>query len=336
MSKHFRVSGNIFIKLDELGVSASKVLRTAGLPQTLLQQPLVLLNTEEFFALWRAIDKVSFDPEIGLLLGLERKLEHFQPIGLVALASENFGVAIDRVARYKQLTCPEQIVQERDGDRWTIQFRWLLATAPEPPALIDCCFAWLLSIARKGTGSGVVPLHAEMVGPRWHLRKLEGYFGCRVECRAPRNALIFSVAETQRPFLTRNDKLLGMLAPQLEAELQQQGREENFAERVRWVIRQNLTGRRPTVPSVARGLNVSARTLQRRLQDEGFSFQGLLEDTRRHLARHYLNNSALELNEAAYLLGYEDGNSFVRAFRAWEGVPPARWREQQKQLAVSN
>jgi len=70
--------------------------------------------------------------------------------------------------------------------------------------------------------------------------------------------------------------------------------------------------------------------LQRHLQEAGSSFQRVLEDARHRLARHYLNNSVLELNEAAYLLGYEDSNSFVRAFRGWEGVPPARWREQQR------
>jgi AraC-like DNA-binding protein len=79
---------------------------------------------------------------------------------------------------------------------------------------------------------------------------------------------------------------------------------------------------------------MSPRTLQRRLQDEDSSFQRVLEDARRHLARNYLVNPVLELNEAAYLLGYEDSNSFVRAFRTWEGVPPARWREQQLKAVV--
>jgi len=86
---------------------------------------------------------------------------------------------------------------------------------------------------------------------------------------------------------------------------------------------------------IARELHISARTLQRRLQDGGYSFQQVLEEARHQLARHYLTNSLLELNETAYLLGYEDSNSFVRAFRTWEGVPPAHWRGTQRVKAAS-
>lgn len=71
---------------------------------------------------------------------------------------------------------------------------------------------------------------------------------------------------------------------------------------------------------------MSPRTLQRRLQDSGSSYQRLLDEARHQMARYYLSNSALELNEAA-LLGFEDPSSFGRAFRAWEGVPPSDWRE---------
>src|ERR1700744_2698143 len=51
---------------------------------------------------------------------------------------------------------------------------------------------------------------------------------------------------------------------------------------------------------------------------------------RHQMARYYLSNSALELNEAAYLLGFEDPNSFGRAFRNWEGMPPSDWRETHR------
>ena len=86
---------------------------------------------------------------------------------------------------------------------------------------------------------------------------------------------------------------------------------------------------------IARELHISSRTLQRRLQEAGYSFQQVMEEARHQLARHYLTNSLLELNETAYLLGFEDANSFVRAFRGWEGVPPAHWRGMQRAKAAS-
>ena len=335
MNKHFRVSGSTFLKLEELGVRASAVLRRAGLPEGFIDQPRVLLNTEKLFAFWRAIGEVSANPAIGLLLGTESRTERFHPIGLAALSSENFGSAIDQMARYKQLTCPEQILREKDDEEWSIQFRWLLADEVEPPVLNECCFAWTLSIARHGTGTRLSPLRVEFVQTRPHVKTIERHFGCPVVCGALRNAIVFRASDAQRPFVARNAELLEMLAPQFEQELKQESGDEHFAERVRVLVQQKLTGRRPTIEDIADALHISSRTLQRRLQDEGSSFQRVLEEARHQLARHYLNNSVLELNEAAYLLGYEDGNSFVPAFRAWEGVPPARWREKQRARAAS-
>ena len=335
MNKHFRFSGSNFRKLEELGVRASAVLRRAGLSQGLADQPRVLLTTKELFALWRAIGEVSTNPAIGLLLGTENRTERFHPIGVAALSSENFGAAIDQMARYKQLTCPEEILQEKDAEEWNIQFHWLLADEVEPPVLDECCFAWVLSIARHGTGTRLSPLRVEFVEPREHVKAIERHLGCPVVCGAPRNAIVFRAADAQRPFVTRNAELLAMLAPQFEEELKLENGDENFVERVRIAIQEKLTGRRPTIEDIADALHISSRTLQRRLQDEGLSFQRVLEEARHHLARHYLNNSVLELNEAAYLLGYEDSNSFVRAFRTWEGIPPARWREKQRAQAAS-
>lgn len=89
---------------------------------------------------------------------------------------------------------------------------------------------------------------------------------------------------------------------------------------------QLLAGRRPALGDVARTLGRSTRTLQRQLTDLGVTFQGLLREARRELARHYLAQSSLELTETAYLLGFDDANSFFRAFQSWEGIPPHRWR----------
>src|SRR5579863_5765607 len=124
------------------------------------------------------------------------------------------------------------------------------------------------------------------------------------------------------PFVTYNSDLLEVVGPQLESELAQQLAEKTFTEQAKGILKHLLAGQRPGIQDLARELHVSTRTLLRRLTDQGISSQRLLEEGRRELARHYLLHSSRELNEAAYLLGYEDANSFFRAFHQWEGTSP--------------
>jgi AraC-like DNA-binding protein len=335
MSKHFRIPGRLPVRLQELGVRVSALLRSAGLPPGLLDQPRILVTTEELFALWREIGLASTNPAIGLELGTETKSEYFSPIALAALSTGDFGEAMRQMARYKQLSCPEEIIHETDDAEWSIQFRWLLADGVEPEVLTDLCFAWVLCIARHGTGMQISPVRLEFVRQPGHAKIFERHFGCPVVFGAARNAIIFRASDAELPFVTRNAELLAMLAPQFDEELKQHNGQETFPERVRVAIQRKLAGQRPKMQEIARELHISSRTLQRRLQDAGYSFQKVMEEARHQLARHYLNNSQLELNETAYLLGYEDANSFVRAFRAWEGMPPAHWRGGQRERASS-
>jgi AraC-like DNA-binding protein len=336
MIKHFRVPGSLRTRVEEEGVRVSAVLRRAGLPQDLFDQTRILVNTEELFALWRAIGEVSQDPAIGWKLATETKTERFHPMGLAALSTENFGTAVAHMARYKKLSAPEEILQQTENDEWSIQFHWSMAVDVEPQILIEHCFAWVLTIARHGSGKRISPVRVELVHPRSHLKSLERYFGCPVVCGASRNALVFRAGDAACPFVTRNAELLEMLAPQFEQELKQHSGEDTFIELVRGAIQQRLTGQRPNVEDIARDLHMSPRTLQRRLQEAASGFQRVLDEARHQMARYYLGNSVLELNEAAYLLGYEDANSFARAFRGWEGMPPGHWREAQRTAADSH
>jgi AraC-like DNA-binding protein len=79
---------------------------------------------------------------------------------------------------------------------------------------------------------------------------------------------------------------------------------------------------------VAQALHLSERTLQRRLQEEGTSYQQLLDDTRRELAQQYLATPRMTLLEIAYLLGFSEPSNFFRAFRRWFGKTPGEYREE--------
>jgi AraC-like DNA-binding protein len=326
MLTRFRVSTTLARKLEELGVSPANVLRQAGLPTGLLDQDKILVSTDELFALYRGLAEATRDPAIGLKLGTEPRLERYDAVAVAAVSARSFRDALERLARYKQLTCPEELRIVERGDECRVQFRWLLAQETEPPLLVDLCFAWVVGIARRGTGGLVNPKRLELRRPPGNREVYEAHFGCRAQLGARQNTIVFATADLDRPFLTHNADLLATVAPQLESELSQALASKEIREQVKGVLKRLLAGQRPGIEDVARELRVSTRTLQRRLAEDGATFQRLMKEARRELARHYLLHSSLELNETAYLLGYEDAHSFFRAFQDWEGSSPGEWR----------
>ncbi len=326
MVSRFRVATTLARKLEELGVSPADVLRRAGLPAGLFGQERILVSTEELFALYRGIGEASRDPAIGLKLGTEPRVERYDAVGIAALSARSLKDALLRLARYKQLTCPEELAFSERGDEFRVQFRWLLAQETEPPLLVDVCFAWVVGLARRGTGGRIDPKRLELRGATGNRQLYKRHFGCPVKLDARQNTIVFARADLDRPFLTHNADLFATLAPQLDADLAQAAASRAIGEQVKGMLKRLLAGRRPGIEDVARELRTSSRTLQRRLAEDGATFQQLVQEARRELARHYLQHSSLELNETAYLLGYEDAHSFFRAFHGWEGSSPGEWR----------
>jgi len=239
------------------------------------------------------------------------------------------------LARYKKLTAPEEILSKLSKDEFRVSFRWLLAVDAEPQVLTDYCFSWMISLARHGTGTQLNPVRVEYVQRRPNSLLLERNFGCKIVGGASRNTIIFRASDATAPFVTRNVELLELLAPQFEEQLRQYKEEDSFIELVRRAIQDRLTGQRPSMDMISEALHMSSRTLQRRLQESGSTFQRVLDEARHQMARYYLSNSVLELTETSYLLGFEDPNSFGRAFRTWEGVPPSDWRESHRAATVN-
>ena len=336
MTKQFRVSSTLPRKLRELGLSPDIALRRAGLPIGLFKLDKILVSTEEFFTLHRGIADASNDPAFGLKLGAEERVERYDPVQIAAISARSFRDAIERISRYKQLTCPEEIRIIERGNESAVRFIWVLAHEQEPPFLVDVCFAWIVSLVHRGIGRPLNPKRVEFQRPPAHRGMYEEHFGCPVKFSAAQNALVFTNADMRLPFVTHNADLLGLVAPQLEAELTEQLAQKTFSDQTKGILKQLLAGQRPGIQDLARELHLSTRTLQRRLTEQGATFQRLVDEARRELARHYLLHSSRELNEIAYLLGYEHANSFFRTFQQWEGTSPGQWRLRQKNFTLQH
>ncbi len=333
MTDRFRIPGNLAQRLKDLKVPLATMLRHAGLPPNFFEQEKIQVSTAELFALWRAVGEVSTDPAIGLKLGTEPRLERFAPTSIAAVCSRTFGDAVERMGRYKQLVCPEEINLRAEGKDTAVEFVFTEAAESEPDVLVDNCLSWILAIGRRGTEGRVAAVRVELKRPAKHRELLEKHYGCRVKFKAERNAIAFRTADLDLPFTTHNAELLALVGAQLDSELKAKKANSDVGSQVKHALKRSLAGRRPTLHDVASEVGMSTRSLQRKLAHARITFQQVVEETRRELAHHYLRQSAVELNETAYLLGYADANSFFRAFNSWEGVTPGEWRMQHRAVA---
>lgn len=314
--------------LRAIGLAPEIVLRKSDLPFTVYTGESHITSLQNF-AIWQSIRALSDDATIGWRFMSEVGTDQYHPTLMAALHARTFHECLQRLARYKQLCSAEEFRFSQKDDEFRVEVFWPFAkNEPVPDLLIDVVFALVMELGRRGTKMRLVPKRLELCRPPDQGNGLEDYFGSKVRYHATHNVLILRAADLDRPFATHNDELFAMLAPQFEISLEEARLQHSVPDRVKWILKRLLAGSRPDIAMVAKELGMGERTLQRRITDEGTSFRQLLNDTRRELVREYLSNPSVEITEAAFLVGYEDPNSFYRAFRSWEGTTPAEWRAE--------
>jgi AraC-like DNA-binding protein len=323
------VSGLLIERLQELGVDPGRILARAGLPASRFV-PDGKLTTREFFDLWRAVDEEPGARDLGIRLAEGRRPSQYDVASAAALRSADLADALRRFARYKRLSCPEHVRVEVVGGEASLRFHWVLADAIVPRTLVDASFTSFMALARRGTGRDLRPIRVELARRASADEVLGAHLGCALTFDAPFDRLVLPAATLAIPFVTHDPVALDALVPGLDAALDRRAGPANFDDEVRLAIVRAMCGERPSVERVARDLRVSARTLQRRLEDAGVTYQGLLDEVRCVAARRLLANTNLEATEVAFLLGFEEPNSFVRAFRSWEGRTPTRFRGERR------
>ena len=249
---------------------------------------------------------------------------------MAAIHAETLGEALEKVARYKRLTCPEDVAIHVVRGEVRVQFQWLLADTFAPNLLTDGAFAGTLTLLRHGSGQAIAPKRIELTRRRANEAALKKFFGCEVRFDAPSDLLVFDEKQLTIPFTTHNPDVLALLIPGLEAALNKGSRANSLAVDVRTVLSRRIAGERPSIQNVAKDLGMSARSLQRRLEEIGTSYQTLLDEVRHRSARRLLTTTDLDPGEVAFLLGFQELNSFTRAFQSWERTTPIQWRSRQR------
>lgn len=310
------------------GISPSAVLKLAHLPATLHLGDRAVVTTDQYFSLWRALEEITGSSELGLQMVAATPTSAHPPSSLAAFHARDFQDGLERLARFKRLCTPERVRFEIQGADAIITVDWLHATTPEPLTCTDVTFATVLELGRRGTGHPLTARRIDYAQTAVPISPRQAFYGGEVRTGRTHSALVLDRADLDRVFPGHNPELLAILTPSLAAGLDELDAGASIVDQVKAVLGPMLAGGRPELATVAADLGLSARTLQRRITEAGTSFRDLVAGARRELSHRLLTDPGTDIDETAYLLGFQDVTSFYRAFRDWEGVPPGEWRNR--------
>ncbi len=323
--KLFSVNPAWRVLLSDLGIRPTDILRRAGLPDDLLNREQAAMTTDEYFRFWQGLEVEADDPLLPLSIGQMVSVEMFDPPVFAALCSPNLNVALQRISRYKRLVMPMAIHIKETKSSTRLDLEWLDAISDPPVSLVSMELVFFVQLSRMATRERITPLKITAPHPPGPAADYSAFFGTEVR-KGKTPTVAFSASDAARPFLTANEKMWQFFEPELRKRLSELDGSATMIERVRAALLELLPSGSASIDSVATKLGVSTRTLQRRLKEDGGNFQIVLNETREKLALNYLKNPALSGAEIAFLIGYEDPNSFFRAFHAWTGETPEQAR----------
>jgi AraC-like DNA-binding protein len=310
------------VLLKDMGISPQDVLRHARLPLDLLSRKSPTVSDDEYFRLWDGLTAVMpHEPSFPLRLAQAFSVETFSPPIFACFCSTNLNIALKRLTYYKPLVGPLRLDVQQNSRQTTVTFQGLPAKDTIPPSLIAFEFAFWVHIARLATREHIIPASVHTTVHIPQIADYEDYLGTPVQPDTF-NGIRFSADDAEKPFLTASESMWSIFEPQLNLRMQDLEKEAKFRDRVRASLMETLASGQYSMADVASRLAVSTRTLQRRLRDEDTSFQKELDNLREELALHYLAKSDYSSGQIAFLLGYQDPNSFFRAFRTWTGQTP--------------
>lgn len=316
------------LMLGDLGLSVTTILRRAGLPSGVLDGDGTRITLDEFYALWESFNIEAQSPTLALKLGQIEASEYFDPAFFAAMCAPNMTVAGQRLGAFKRLVGAFSLDVDVRAD--FTRFAYRCKYRPDLPAILAATeLVFLINLLRRATRHRVLPKTVCLPGPLDAKSAFEDWFGCPVE-HGDAASFALHPSDAMRPFLTHDNQMWQAFEPALRRRMDDARDDITMRARVENALMELLPSGRTQIDDVARELAVSRRSLQRRLAEEGTTWLDLLNSARERLARHYLENTSFGASEVSFLLGFEDPNSFYRAFKRWTDATPETWRDARQ------
>jgi len=308
------------------GLDGDALCRDAGLDPAALAEPEARVGYDVVARVGERALAITADENLGLHLAQDvAGRTHLDAGMLLLMASATVRVALERMVRHQRFW--------GDGDRATLvrlpdglAVRYALrgATGAYARHADECAMAEIAIGVRALSGRDLRPRAVRLRHPAPRSTdEHAALFGCPLTFRAPHTEIELDETACAAPMQHANAAFFAIFEEQVERAIARLPAVARASEKVRAAVRAALASGGCTLAGTARGLGVSARTMQRQLQVEGTSFVEVVDALRREMACAYLDRG-VAIAEIAALLGYADVTAFHHAFRRWTGSTPLR------------
>ncbi|MFA7588472.1 MAG: AraC family transcriptional regulator ligand-binding domain-containing protein [Novosphingobium sp.] len=310
------------------GRDARGIVERHGLESRVLSDPESLIAPQQLADVLEYCSTLFDDPLFGLHIATMQDPEVFGCVTALCRAAPTVRAGIRCLIDYLPVVhapdCEVVLIEGRE----TAELSWLVNTDLGVNDQANYQAAMLnVKLLQAMGGPGFKPAWVSLsADPRpGDVPELEKLLGCRVAPRSPCNSIAFSVHALEQTVPSANRLLFRLLGSYLEQV--KAAHHPSIVERVESYIRGALASGSCSVERCAEKLGMSIRTLQARLAGDGVRFSELVESQRDKLARAYLAQRHLTLDEIAERLGYGEQTSFGRAFKRWTRMTPHQYRE---------
>ncbi|MEM6413505.1 MAG: AraC family transcriptional regulator ligand-binding domain-containing protein [Pseudomonadota bacterium] len=311
------------------GVQTDDLVKGLGLAPQGPIDPAQMVSSSAYYDFFAVL--AERDPEgliLPLRIGAAMRSDEYGAFGLAWKSAPNLRGSYVRSVRYGHvLGSAETYSLDKTADG--LFFNLEKAGDGQPGMLLsnEASMSAVDKISKEVTTAEFVPnavffKHAA----RGDISVYENHFGCPVQFNSDRDALLVNEASIDAPNKLGDETIARFFDRHLEQELALLSNNSVLEQQVSRAVANMLSEGVPTLSLIASELGMGTRTLQRRLSDNGHSFQSVVDMARKDLARRLLRETDYNLAEVAFLTGFAEQSGFTRAFKRWSGQTPRSYR----------
>lgn len=320
----------IVYALTELGLKWRPFLEACGVDPNLVDDPQASIPRDIFDAFWRRAAERCNDPCFGLHVAEQLRPIAVNLVGYLLMSSSSVRQGLERVSEYQKLVFGADWIRLLDrGPLTSIRIEIARGEPAQGGIQTEYAAALILKLLDWVTAENMRASHAHFRHEAAaNYSEYERILRCPAKFNCAHNELVLARSSLDQPSLHANPEIAELHEEHAKRHLAELG-DGTLAREVKTLLISDLDRQTCELSGIARKLHVSARTLQRRLAEEGTSYQELLDSLREELCLQHLANPEIALSEIAYLAGFSDTSAFTRAVRRWTGQSPLAYRRSR-------